>query len=151
MRGKVLFVVGLGIGYLLGTRAGRRRYEQIKATALNLWESEPVQWGVAQVQDAAGDLADQAITKAKSVLAAASGKPSTTRPRTSASSTGAKAPAPATKRPVASTEKRAATRAQPKPASPMAEPSARSGVATGAIPVTPATPTSPSTPTSPAE
>lgn len=141
MRGKVLFVVGLGVGYLLGTRAGRRRYEQIKATALNLWESEPVQWGVAQVQDAAGDLADQAIAKAKTVIAQAQGKPTkpapagSTKPRatTKGAATGAK-------RPAATAEKRAATRPQPKPASPMAEPSARSGVATGAIPIIPTTP-----------
>jgi len=140
MRGRVLFVVGLGIGYLLGTRAGRRRYEQIKATARSLWESEPVQWGVTQVQDAAGDLADQAITKAKSVIAAASGKPVTALAGATKPSAGKNAGASGAKPPVASAEKRASTRAQPKPASPMAEPSARSGVATGAIPVTPTTP-----------
>ena len=139
MRGKVLFVVGLGIGYLLGTRAGRRRYEQIKATALNLWESEPVQWGVSQVQDAAGDLADQAIAKAKSVISQAQGTPKkapagSTKPRASAS---AKPVTTARTQPAATAEKRASARPQPKPASPMAEPSARSGVATGAIPVIP--------------
>ena len=136
MRGKVLFVVGLGIGYLLGTRAGRRRYEQIKSTALNLWESEPVQWGVAQVQDAAGDLADQAIAKAKAVISQAQGKPKapagSTKPRATT-----KPVASTSAKPAAKTEKRAATRAQPKPANPMAEPSARSGVATGAIPIIP--------------
>jgi hypothetical protein len=140
MRGKVLFVVGLGIGYLLGTRAGRRRYEQIKATALNLWESEPVQWGVAQVQDAAGDLADQAIAKAKSVISQAQGTPKkapagSTKPRATAKPASA-----ARTQPGATTEKRASVRPQPKPASPMAEPSARSGVATGAIPVIPTKP-----------
>jgi len=141
MRGKVLFVVGLGIGYLLGTRAGRRRYEQIKATALNLWESEPVQWGVSQVQDAAGELADQAIAKAKSVISQAQGTPKkapagSTKPRANAKSASA-----VRSQPGATTEKRASTRPQPKPASPMAEPSARSGVATGAIPVIPTKPT----------
>ena len=29
MRGKVGLVIGLGVGYVLGTRAGRERYEQI--------------------------------------------------------------------------------------------------------------------------
>ena len=33
MKGKILFVVGLGVGYVLGTRAGRERYEQIKQAA----------------------------------------------------------------------------------------------------------------------
>lgn len=145
MRGKVLFVVGLGVGYLLGTRAGRRRYEQIKATALNIWESEPVAWGRAQVQEAAGELADQALAKAKTAIAQAQGKPAprkatpagSTKPRataTSGSSTGA------AKSPSATAEKSAKTRPQPKPASPMAEPSARSGVATGAIPIIPPKP-----------
>jgi hypothetical protein len=141
MRGKVLFVVGLGIGYLLGTRAGRRRYEQIKATALNFWESEPVQWGVAQVQDAAGDLADQAIAKAKSVISQAQGTPQKTPPGTAKPRANAKTPSTARKQPPATAEKRASARPQPKPASPMAEPSARSGVATGAIPVIPTKPT----------
>ncbi|MDL9979410.1 hypothetical protein [Microbacterium candidum] len=43
MKGKAGLVVGLAIGYVLGTRAGRERYEQIKAQALKLWELEPVQ------------------------------------------------------------------------------------------------------------
>ena len=30
MKGKVGLVVGLSVGYVLGTRAGRERYEQIK-------------------------------------------------------------------------------------------------------------------------
>lgn len=147
MRGKVLFVVGLGVGYLLGTRAGRRRYEQIKATALNIWESEPVAWGRAQVQEAAGELADQAFAKAKTAIAQAKGKPvprkatpaGATKPR-AASATGSATGTAASKSSSATAEKSAKTRPQPKPASPMAEPSARSGVATGAIPIIPPKP-----------
>jgi len=37
------FVAGAAVGYVLGTRAGRQRYEQIKAGAHRLWTSEPVQ------------------------------------------------------------------------------------------------------------
>jgi hypothetical protein len=44
---KVLFVVGLGVGYVLGTRAGRERYEQIKRAAENVWNTPAVQQGVA--------------------------------------------------------------------------------------------------------
>ncbi|MFV0319712.1 MAG: YtxH domain-containing protein [Microbacterium sp.] len=51
MRGKVGLVIGLGIGYVLGTRAGRERYEQIKAQAIKLWELDPVQQRVGQVTD----------------------------------------------------------------------------------------------------
>ncbi|WP_329385944.1 YtxH domain-containing protein [Streptomyces sp. NBC_01351] len=33
MRYKVTFAVGLALGYVLGTRAGRERYEQLKKSA----------------------------------------------------------------------------------------------------------------------
>ena len=36
MRGKAGLVIGLAIGYVLGTRAGRERYEQIKAQAARI-------------------------------------------------------------------------------------------------------------------
>ena len=68
MRGKFLFIVGLAVGYVFGTRAGRRRYEQIKSAAQNIWESEPVQWSVKQAQDAVGDVAEEALTAAKRVI-----------------------------------------------------------------------------------
>jgi len=37
MKGKILFLAGLGVGYVLGTRAGRERYETIKKSAAKLW------------------------------------------------------------------------------------------------------------------
>src|ERR1700709_412946 len=37
MRGKILLVVGLGVGYVLGARAGRGRYDEIKRTAQKFW------------------------------------------------------------------------------------------------------------------
>lgn len=40
---KLSFIAGLAGGYVLGARAGRKRYEQIAATAQKLWESKPVQ------------------------------------------------------------------------------------------------------------
>lgn len=55
MKGKLLFVVGLGVGYVLGTRAGRRRYEQIKAAAAKLWDSPVVQKPMQSAQDYAAD------------------------------------------------------------------------------------------------
>lgn len=51
MRGKILFLVGLGVGYVLGAKAGRERYEQIRLRAKGVWESPPVQ----QQVDRAGD------------------------------------------------------------------------------------------------
>lgn len=57
MRGKVGLVVGLGVGYVLGTRAGRRRYEQIKAGAQKVWELDPVQEQVGKVKEFAASSA----------------------------------------------------------------------------------------------
>lgn len=51
MRGKVGLVIGLAAGYVLGTRAGRERYEQIKAQAEKVWNLEPVQEQVTKVKD----------------------------------------------------------------------------------------------------
>src|SRR5690606_24362698 len=43
MKGKIGRVVGLGAGYVLGTRAGRGRYEQIKTEWRKVWNKAPVQ------------------------------------------------------------------------------------------------------------
>jgi hypothetical protein len=43
MRGKILFVLGLGVGYVFGTRAGRARYNQMKTAALKVWNDPRVQ------------------------------------------------------------------------------------------------------------
>ncbi|WP_194420751.1 hypothetical protein [Microbacterium abyssi] len=43
MKGKIGLVVGLGVGYVLGTRAGRERYEQIKTQWLKVWNKDSVQ------------------------------------------------------------------------------------------------------------
>jgi len=51
MKGKIGLVVGLGVGYVLGTRAGRERYEQIKKQWLKVWNLDPVQAQVHKVQD----------------------------------------------------------------------------------------------------
>ena len=51
MRGKVGLVIGLAAGYVLGARAGRERYEQIKAQVDKVWNLEPVQEQVGKVKD----------------------------------------------------------------------------------------------------
>jgi hypothetical protein len=51
MKGKVLFVAGLAVGYVLGTRAGRQRYEQIKGAWLKVWETPALQTQVHKAQD----------------------------------------------------------------------------------------------------
>lgn len=57
MKGKIGLVVGLGVGYVLGTRAGRERYEQIKTQWLKVWHLDPVQEQVTKVKDFVGDKA----------------------------------------------------------------------------------------------
>lgn len=42
MASKIPFVLGLGAGYVLGTRAGRAQYERIKATATRFAEQPRV-------------------------------------------------------------------------------------------------------------
>lgn len=51
MRGKIGIVVGLAAGYVLGSRAGRERYEQIKAGFLKVWNTDPVQKQVGKVTE----------------------------------------------------------------------------------------------------
>ena len=43
MRYKATFLVGLAIGFVFGTRAGRERYEQMKKAATQVVQSPPVQ------------------------------------------------------------------------------------------------------------
>ena len=52
MRGKLMFITGLAAGFVLGSRAGREKYEEISANAKKLWEHPTVQEaaGVAQAQ-----------------------------------------------------------------------------------------------------
>ncbi len=50
---KLSFLAGAAVGYVLGARAGRDRYEQIKTQANSIWSSDPVQAKVSQATDAA--------------------------------------------------------------------------------------------------
>jgi hypothetical protein len=98
MRGKILLVVGIGIGYVLGTRAGREKYDQMKATAQKLWNDPRVQKQVNNaeefVKDKAPDVAEFLSDGAKKVVSQVSGskapakrpaasKPSTSKPASS--------------------------------------------------------------------
>ncbi|MFH8463464.1 YtxH domain-containing protein [Streptomyces sp. NPDC017991] len=42
MRYRLTFVVGLALGYVLGTRAGRERYEQLRKTARQVSQNPAV-------------------------------------------------------------------------------------------------------------
>jgi len=64
MRGKLILVVGLATGYVLGSRAGRPRYEQIKAGADKVWNLAPVQQVAGAVKEFAGQRVDTVQLKA---------------------------------------------------------------------------------------
>lgn len=84
MKGKILLVAGLGIGYVLGARAGRERYEEIKQLTQRLWGDPRVQKQVSNaedfVKDKAPDVAEFLSDGAKKVVSqVAGGKKSATR------------------------------------------------------------------------
>jgi len=91
MKGKILFVAGLGLGYVLGTRAGREKYEQLKSSAMKLWNDPRVQRQVDAaetfVKDKAPDVAEFVSDNAKKVVSQVTGKKPAAR--SGASSTGA--------------------------------------------------------------
>ncbi|ROS74611.1 YtxH domain-containing protein [Cellulomonas sp. PhB143] len=63
MNSKITLLVGLGVGYVLGSRAGRQRYEQIRTKAGELWHSDQVQSAVTTAQDKASDVAKEQGSK----------------------------------------------------------------------------------------
>lgn len=77
MKGKILLVVGIGIGYVLGTRAGREKYDKLKAAAQKVWSDPRVQKQVNNaeefVKDKAPDVAEFLSDGAKKVVSQVSG------------------------------------------------------------------------------
>ena len=61
MRNKILLLAGIGIGYVLGSRAGRGRYEQIKRGWLSFWNSPGVQAQVHNAQEFVTDKAPEVV------------------------------------------------------------------------------------------
>lgn len=74
MKGKITLLVGGAVGYVLGTRAGRQRYEQIKAQARSVWASPKVQEKATQAQEYAREKAPVVKEKAAGAAAAAKDK-----------------------------------------------------------------------------
>jgi Mrp family chromosome partitioning ATPase len=95
VKGKILFVAGLGLGYVLGTRAGREKYDELRTAALKVWNDPRVQKQVDAVEDfvkdKAPEVADFVSDNAKKVVAQVSGKkPAAKSSTTSSSSAGSK-------------------------------------------------------------
>ncbi|TQL53125.1 YtxH domain-containing protein [Subtercola boreus] len=57
MKGKILLVIGFGVGYVAGSAAGRRRYEQIKSKAEAAWNQPQVQKAVHNAEQFVADKA----------------------------------------------------------------------------------------------
>ncbi|PPL19624.1 hypothetical protein [Microterricola pindariensis] len=125
MKGKLLFVTGAAVGYVLGTRAGRKRYEQIKEAAAGIWNTPTVQQGVDQAKGFAlarvSIVSDAVFDGAKKLVNAAAKQGASTPPqptpaRTSPAGTNAARPTPAATKP-ASTTPASTTPASTTPAS----------------------------------
>ncbi len=61
MRGKLVLLIGIGIGYVLGARAGRERYEEIKRAVRGFWNDPRVQHQVQNVEEFAKDKAPDVV------------------------------------------------------------------------------------------
>ena len=59
MRKRLIFLAGVGVGYVLGTRAGRERFDQMVAQTRRMWESPTVQEAAGLFQAQANRLYDQ--------------------------------------------------------------------------------------------
>lgn len=74
MKGKLLVLAGAAVGYVLGTRAGRQRYEEIKGRADALWHDPKVQQRVSEAEDAVRARAPQVQERITDVASRASDK-----------------------------------------------------------------------------
>jgi hypothetical protein len=54
-----MFITGVGVGYVLGTRAGREKFDRMVAQARKVWESPTVQEAAGVVQSQATRLYDE--------------------------------------------------------------------------------------------
>ncbi len=67
-----LFIAAAGVaGYVLGTRAGRERYDQIRTQTQKVWNSPTVQSGVDHAADAAKSAASAAGSAAADAASSA--------------------------------------------------------------------------------
>jgi len=60
MRYRLVFAVGVGVGFVLGARAGRERYEQLRTMARKVADSPAFQQAAGALQAQAADAAKKA-------------------------------------------------------------------------------------------
>ncbi|RBP67267.1 hypothetical protein DFO66_102323 [Brevibacterium sanguinis] len=68
MKGKLLLAAGIGIGYVLGARAGRQSYESLKQRAQELWNDPKVQDRVSDIQETVKEKAPVVQEQAEQAL-----------------------------------------------------------------------------------
>ena len=74
MPSKTTFLAGFAVGYVLGARAGRERYEQIMSAARNFARNPKVQETAGTLQSQAAGLASQAKDQATGLASQAKEK-----------------------------------------------------------------------------
>ncbi|PRY67902.1 hypothetical protein B0I08_10563 [Glaciihabitans tibetensis] len=80
MKGKILLVVGVGVGYVLGAKAGRERYESIKRLTDKFWHSKSVQKQVHTAEDFVKDQTKKVVSQVTGASKSPQRKSSTARP-----------------------------------------------------------------------
>ena len=72
MKKRLVLLAGIGIGFVLGSRAGRQSYENLKRQATNLWNDPKVQDGIEtareQIEEKAPAVAQAVKDKAPVVV-----------------------------------------------------------------------------------
>lgn len=71
---KLTLFIGVGIGYVLGAKAGRERYEQLADQASKAWADPRVQSKIEEVKEQAPFVAAKVSESAKSAAGAARSK-----------------------------------------------------------------------------
>ena len=74
MKGKLLLAAGIGVGYVLGSRAGRQSYESLKQAVQDLWSDPRVQDRVSDIEDTVKEKAPVVQDKAEQALKSAGEK-----------------------------------------------------------------------------
>ena len=87
--GKLTAVIALGVGYVLGTRAGRERYEQIKQAAASAAQRPEVQRARDRLKTVAGDKLQAGTGRVSQRTAAVTGKLRRRRSTATVSASGA--------------------------------------------------------------
>lgn len=91
MASKIVILAAAATGYVLGSKAGKERYEQIKTQATRLWQNPKVQKATSDasniaseqapvVKDKTAEVAKKAAAKAKSATSHGDHEASTSEP-----------------------------------------------------------------------